>query len=173
MWLQAWTSTSLRISVLRGWTEITEIRPGSFPTPHKTQWGQLFSFRDKAGQEIRVLFSTSICANYVRGEWWRDRMRRRGMEGMKECDGKSKYRYISQVCHRNGHGWAHTRWRAVQVKTGGGQKWRGAVMQNTWEWWDAVFTSKSFHHFWCVCVKKCSFFQRPTFNPVASSGSDT
>lgn len=36
-----------------GGIQITEISPGSH-TPHETQRGQLFSFRDKEGQEIRV-----------------------------------------------------------------------------------------------------------------------
>lgn len=59
-----------------GGIQIAEISPGSLPAPHKAQWGQLFSFRDReAGQEISVLFLSSICANYVRGEWWRDKGR--------------------------------------------------------------------------------------------------
>lgn len=116
------------MSLLLGGIQIAEINPGLLPTPpENTVRTALFIQRQRAGQEIRVLFSSFVCVNYVRGGGvvdgeTKDEEERDENSGKKLME-KGKHRYISQICHHNGHGSAHTRWRAV--KTGEDRNWGG------------------------------------------------
>lgn len=123
-----------------GGIQITEISPGSLCTPHETQQGQLFSFRDKAGQEIRgrrfVNQFRKRCEGWMietRGRSWIQKK----LIGMVNKD-VIPMSVIAMVMDECMPGDEQCKWK---------QRTGGVAIQNTCRWWVGVFTSTLLHPF--------------------------